>query len=234
MTQNIANTPSRVSGRKVLIGTPAQAGQVGMRYAYALAETYRLGDRLGATVNVMFRGYAADLQWLRDCLVADALEGGYSDLIFIDEDQDWKPEDIFCLLAYPVDCVGAPVRKKLDEEFYNVRASSPNLPVDFNTGLLVVDGIGTGCLRLSRAAMQAVWDRSEEYRDDSGRVLRRMFPAGVANGRLVGEDIAFCGKLREAGITIYVDPEIIVGHSGVKRWEGDFTAWLKRRQNRAA
>lgn len=228
-------TPTDRQGKRVLVGVPSLTGSVDMRFAYALVETVRLGEKLGATVNVMFRGHDSLIQRVRNDLVRDALDNDYSDLVFIDDDQDWLPEDFFRLLSYPVDCVAAAVRKKTDEaELYNVRAASPDIPVDRATGLLNVEAVGTGFMRLSRQALLAVWNRSEEYRDDAGKLNRWMFEVGPLDGRLVGEDVMLCNKLRDARIHVYVDPTIIVGHTGTKRWDGDFGVWLKRIQAQRA
>lgn len=230
----VQEAPLLFLGKRVLIATPALTGQVDMRYAYALAETIRMGERLGVRVNVMFRGLDAMLQRVRNDLVKDALDHEYTDLVFIDADQDWKPEDFFRLLSYQVDCVGAPVQKKTDDhERYNVHASGPNLPRDLATGLLMVDAVGTGFLRLSRYALKALWDRSEPYVDDAGNHNRWMFDLGPMAGRLVGEDTTVCNKLRDAGIKVYIDPNVTVGHTGTKRWAGDFRGWLTRLQSEA-
>lgn len=225
-----------VAGKRLLIGTPCLDGKVDMRFAYSLAETVRLGERMGVDVQIMFRGLDAMLQRVRNDLVRDAMEGEYTDLLFIDDDQDWTPADVFRLLAYPVDVVGAPVRKKSeDHELYNVTAGGPFLPVDAETGLMQVDAVGTGFLRLSKQAMLALWNRSEEYRDDAGKRNRWMFDIGPNDrGRLVGEDVTMCMKLRDAGLKVWIAPGIVVGHTGTKRWSGAFGPWLKKLQESVA
>jgi hypothetical protein len=222
------------STKRVLIATACLDGRVDMRFAYALAETVRLGARMAIDVRILFRGLDSLVQRVRNELLRDALFGGFSDLIFIDDDQAWKPADFFRLLRHDVDCVGAPVRKKTDAaELYNVTAHSQPIPVDPATGLLIVDAVGTGFLRLSRRAMTALWETSEDYRDDAGNSCRWVFDVGPVNGRLVSEDVAMCMKLREAGIPVHVDADISVEHVGTKVWSGDFAGWLSELQARA-
>jgi hypothetical protein len=63
-----------------------------------------------------------------------------------------------------------------------------------------------------------VWGDAEEY--------RWIFDIAVQNGELVSEDNIVCDKLRAAGIPTWVDPSIVIGHHGPKRYAGDFRTWL--------
>lgn len=221
--------PLPIAGKKVAIATPALTGQVGMRYAFSLAHTMRIAPQFVVAVSPLFRGGDSLIQRVRNDLLKDALDSGVTDMVFIDEDQDWEALDFFRLLSHPVDVVGAAVRKKTDdEERYNVVASGGSIRRDGATGLLDVDAVGTGFLRLTRKAMEALWDRSEPYRDDAGRESRWVFDLGVFDGRLFGEDVVMCNKVRDAGFKVFVDPGVKVGHAGMKRWTGDFLGWLAR------
>lgn len=171
------------------------------------------------------------VQNARNDLVGLALAAGFDDLFFIDADQEWEPEWILKLLSYPVDVVGAAVRKKTDAaELYNVRSSTFNIPVDMKTGLLMVDALGCGLIRYSRRAMQALWDSSEPYRGPGGKDSRWIFDVRPVDGELMGEDTAACTKLRALGIQTYLDQNMTAGHIGMKKYVGDFAAWLKRAQ----
>jgi hypothetical protein len=217
--------------RRVLFAIPCLDGRVDMRFAYAMGETLRLGTQMGADFRVVYRGLNAMLPAVRNDLVRDALQHDFSDLIFIDSDQDWEPESVLKLLSHNVDCVGAAIRKKTDdEELYNVRCTTVPIPRDPATGLLAVDSVGTGFLRLTRRALIALWSRSEEYRDDNGQSNRWVFGLGPVDGRLVGEDVQMCMKLANAGIVTWVDPTIVCGHFGTKNFRGDFGKWLAARE----
>jgi hypothetical protein len=213
--------------RRVLIGTPALTGTVDVRYAFSLTETVRLGLRYGVDIQVRFIAGESMLQRARNDLVKFAIEQEATDLIFIDSDQGWEPEWVIRLLQYPVDCVGGAVVKKDDDaEVYNVRATTVPIPRDPETGLLVVDAVGTGFIRLSRRALLALWNGSPEYVDDYGKRSRWIFNIGPVNGRLVGEDTLMCMKLADAGIVTHVDPTMTCTHVGPKVYRGDFAKWL--------
>lgn len=63
-------------------------------------------------------------------------------------------------------------------------------------GLEKVDGVGAGCVLMSREAARAIGEK----------------PYDMNRG---GEDLALCTKLREAGFEIYVDWDIACAHFGV-------------------
>lgn len=233
MNANATNGMGAVSGgahrqRRAMIATPAHDHKTHAIYTHAYGETIRLGCQSGIDIRGLFWPGEALIQTARNELVQLAIEKDFDDLVFIDGDQSWGPVDLIRLLRHPVDCVGGAVVKKSLTEGYNVRSVTTPIRRCSSTGLLEVDGVGTGFLRLSRKAMLALWECSEEYRDDWGKTHRWMFDVRPINGRLVSEDIGMCNKLKGAGFKIYVDPTITCEHAGTKVWRGDFAQWLAK------
>lgn len=212
--------------RRVVIGTPMHDGRCEAEYAYSLVETIRLCTQSGVDVRPVFWPGEALVQKAR-CHLAEIALKAEADLVFIDADQGWKPQHLLQLLKHPVDVVGGAVVKKTEKESYNVHAKSIDLPID-EPGLIEIDGIGTGFLRLSYKALLALWQNSEPFTDDFGNKLHWMFPVQIEGGRLVGEDIGVCAKLKSLGFKIYVDPGITCDHIGRKKYTGDFFGWLDR------
>lgn len=216
--------------RRVMIGTPSHKGELDGRYAASLAETIGECALNGIVVEPRVIMGCSVIQCARNDFVKYALDEGFHDLVFIDDDQDWRGADFLKLLNYPVDCVGAAVRKKTDRaEQYNIMSTTGTFRDDGEVpGLIEVEGLGTGFLRLSRRALQVLWDSSEPYRMFGGKVTGRwIFDIRPIDGDLMGEDVFMALKLRAAGIDIHCDPHIIVGHTGKKRWVGDFAKFIK-------
>jgi hypothetical protein len=213
--------------RKVLIGTPCYDGRTDVWYNNSMNNTLKLAADRNIEIVPIYMSYDALVQRARNDLVALALNSNFTDLIFIDSDQEWEPEWIFRLLEYRVDVVGGAVRKKTDDyESYNVRAAALPIPIDIDTGLLIVDGLGTGFMRLSRRALSALWESSAQYTNE-GRICRMIFDVQVVNGELVSEDNVVCQKLRDKGFSIFLDKNMTCGHIGTKKFTGNFAAWLK-------
>ena len=201
----------------------------------SVLQTIELCARSGIVLKPILMSYDAMIQRARNDLLKLALDSKADDLLFIDADEVWEPAWALRLLEHDVDVVGGAVRKKTDDtELYNVRAASPFIPINAKTGLWLVDGIGTGFLRLSRKALQALWDSAEadEY-EDNGKINRMVFNVAVVNRRLVSEDNFMCSRLTDAGFAINLDPSFTIAHIGTKRYTGDFWAWITAMQRRA-
>lgn len=206
-----------------MIGTPCYDGKVDCLFADSLTNTLKAAS--GVNIYPIYMPHEALIQRARNDLLKIALDSGVDDLVFIDSDQQWKPEWFFRLLNHPVDVVGGAVRKKSDAEAYNVRCVTFPIPRDPKTGLLVVDSVGTGFLRVSKEAMRAVWDAAPEY-SDGKKTSRMAFDVCVIDGALHSEDTVFCGRLAKLGFPIHVDPSITCSHVGSKTWSGNFSQYL--------
>jgi hypothetical protein len=212
--------------RKVLIGTPSYDGKVDVWYVNSLVQTIKDTEARGIDVHPIFLSYDALVQRSRNDLVALAVLNDFDDLIFIDGDIDWDPSWITTLLRYKVDVVGGTYRKKTDDcEEYVCRSVKNPADVDTKTGLMKVDGLGGGMIRLSSKALKHLWDTAEPYTDGSGKQARMVFEVKVIDGELISEDILMCRKLKAGGFDIHLDPRMCCGHSGHKRFTGNFVNW---------
>lgn len=217
--------------RKVMIGTPAKEGLVDCVFVHSLVQTVKMSQSFNTAIFPIQIAYDALVQRARADLVAMALEHKFDDMIMIDNDQEWAPEWIFRLLKHPVDVVGGTVVKKSDIPAFNVKMLPDGLKMEEN-GLMEVEGVGTGFLRMSRRAMEMVSEISEPYTTDEGKARRWIFDAKIVNGKLVSEDNIFCHKWRSLGEKVWIDPTITCSHVGPKKWSGNFLQFLKSLQEK--
>ena len=212
--------------RKVMLGSPSHSGQLDVEYAMSVINAIRACAEENIDLIPVWVSFDALVQRARNDLVRLAVESKVDDLLMVDTDQIFTEKQVLRILSHKVDCVGAAVPKKSEkEERYNVRSSTVNIPVNDRNGLMVVDGVGTGFLRLTKHALVTIWASSEEY-EDNGRKSRMVFDVKVLNGILCGEDILFCAKLHKLGFDIHLDPTFTVDHVGRKVFQGDFSAYL--------
>lgn len=212
-----------------MIAAPSYDGTITVWHASALSETCKLGLTKEINVYCIYMSYDSLVQRARNDIVQLALDQEVDDLVFIDCDVDWTPEDFFKLLEYDVDVVGGIYPKKGDDEDYPVKALNQNLKFEEN-GLIEVEGIATGFLRLTRKALQTVSDDSIEYTEShKPKPIKMVFDITVdEKGELISEDIVFCRKWRKLGGKVWLDPSIKLSHVGTKRWNGDFMRWLDK------
>jgi len=218
-------TPNR--NRRVMLGTPSHDGKVEVVYLHSVINTIKLCAQNNIDVFPFHICYESLLQISRNDIFKTAYMNQIDDLVFIDSDQEWLPEQFLRVLQHPVDFVGCPVVKKGDAESYNIKCLKWPIPRDKNTGLLMVDSIGTGFLRLSRRAIEKMWNMSESYDSDKDKDNRNVFETKIVNGEYYSEDVYFCKKWQDSGETIYLDDEMTCSHVGTKKWNGNFNLWLK-------
>ena len=211
--------------RKVLIGTPSYDGKVDVWYANSLVNTIRMSYEKDTIIVPVYMAYDSLVQRARNDLVKLAVEEDFDDLIFIDSDVEWNPEWVFKLLDYKEDVVGGCYPKKSDQPQFPVHALKEGLKLEEN-GLIEVDGLPTGFLKISREALKKVWDASEEYINEN-KVARMVFDIKVMDGQLVSEDIVFCRKWHDLGGKIFIDPTMTCNHIGVKKYSGNFMEYIK-------
>lgn len=210
-----------------MIGTPCYDGRVDIWYTHSLCETLKLALDAGIQIIPVWVSFDALIQRARNDTLHLAHKMQVDDLIWIDSDIEWKPEWFFKLLDYPVDVVGGTYRKKGDREEYVVRRTNQESP-DPSTGLLRVEGLGTGFVRMSKTAIDYLWDTSESYIDPKDNEERKLIcNVVIENGDLVSEDIWMFKRLDRGGFNIWLDPNMTCNHIGSYKFQGDFRPWFK-------
>ena len=226
--------------KKVLIATPSYDGKLDVYYIDSLLNTLSLAEKNNVEVYPLFICYDSLIQRARNDLFKLAYSNDIDNLFFIDGDVGWNPQDFYKLVKRYKDIIGGSYRKKTDnEELYVVKAldkdnSKLNLSVD-KDGILEVAGLGCGFMKISRKAMNALWDISKPYTSEKGDT-RMVFEVVCEDGDLIREDIYMCKKWRNLGNSIYLDTNITCSHTGAKTFVGDVGKWINsfRKQDQLA
>jgi hypothetical protein len=213
--------------RKVLIGTPSYDGKVDVWFADSLVNTIRMAEKEDIQIQPIYTSYDSLVQRARNSLFQLALTGGYDDLFFIDSDCEWDPEWFLRLLKRPEPIVGGALIKKTQTEGYTVKLTDKNLKYSQDQKLIEVDGVGTGFMKISRFALEKLWDISEPYISE-GEEHRMICDLKILNGDLISEDYVIADKWRGLGYKIWLDPTITLNHIGVKKYKGDFNKFITK------
>ncbi len=217
--------------KKVLIATPSYDGKLDVYYIDSLLNTLSLAQEHNIEIYPLFICYDSLIQRARNDLFKTAHNNKIDILFFIDGDIGWKPEDFYKLVKSDKDIIGGSYRKKNDnEELYVVKAldkndSNINLNIDKN-GLLEVAGLGCGFMKISRKAIEDLWNVSQPYKSEKGDT-RMVFEVVCENNDLISEDIHMCKKWRNLGNSIYLDTNITCSHTGTKTFFGDVQRWIQ-------
>jgi hypothetical protein len=213
---------------KVLIATPAYDGRLDVWYTTSLVNSVRIAQDNGIFLHPVFMSYDALVQRARNDLFRLGLD--YDAVIWIDSDLEWNPMWIMELLGSDKDVIGGTYRKKTDDaELYTVKTKD----LTATDGLIKVDGLGMGFVKMSKKAVQALWDASQPYQNE-GREGRMICDIQIVDGQLVSEDNVVTRKLADLGFDIWLDPRMTCCHIGTKKFYGNFEDLAKRLTAQAA
>lgn len=213
--------------RKVLIGTPSYDGRIDVWFANSLLGTVKMAIEKGIHVHAIYTSYDSLIQRARNSLVRLALQGEYDDLFFIDSDCEWEPEWFFRLLERPEPIVGGALIKKSDNEGYTVKLTDKNLKWSEDNKLIEVEGVGTGFMKISRFALEKLWEISAPYMSE-GEEHRMICDIKVENGDLISEDYILGNKWQSLGYRVWLDPTITLNHIGTKKFKGNFKNFIDK------
>lgn len=149
--------------------------------------------------------FPKDIAAVRNNLVEQAQLDGCSHLLMLDTDQVYRDQNMIDkMLAHKSPVVGAPVHRRyppFDAILLRGEIGKYKYISDtevYSGDLIDIDATGTGCILFDMSLFD---DLDEPY-----------FEITMRNGRVVGEDIGICHKLRSRGIPIRADTSIEIGH----------------------
>jgi hypothetical protein len=136
----------------------------------------------------------------------------------MDTDQVYHDTDLISrLLAHGKDIVGGKVHRRYPpfEPILNVGGYHVSDDEIAQGGLVRVDSTGTGCLLINLTKLENVghpW----------------FSPVPLEDGTMTGEDIGFCKKAVAAGLEIFVDCGVNIGHmASLQVNEATYQIWKK-------
>ena len=164
----------------------------------------------------------------RSRLATAALDEGYDALLWIDSDQDFEPEAADALDELGVPFVSALIARRGARDFACVfDDATERIGVGTAGSVVNVRYVGAGFALVRRVAFEAVEGHFALPRisDPAGAIVPFYLPmvTEVTPGRLgyLGEDFAFCERLRRARVDVLVDTRLRIGHIGryTYQWE---------------
>lgn len=172
------------------------------------------------------------ISWARMDALGKALRWGADQVVFIDHDVSWRPEDLKKLLETPGDVVGGTYRFKIPEHIYMGRPmiGEKGAPLVRDDGCILMQYLPAGFLRVSRAAIEKFMAAYPHLViQEKGEPNVDLFNHGVHQGVWFGEDYAFSRNWRDLGGELWCIPDLNLDHHGKdKVWPGNYHQWLLR------
>lgn len=180
----------------ILICTPAR-DVVQATFAYDLAELMRRNPMATFAIS-----QGCIISNNRAALIEQALKNPeVTHILFIDSDMRFPPNMPGDLIRRDLPIVGANCRQRTQDAWTASKGGS-FVSSEGKTGIEEVDAIGFGVTMIKTQVFQ--------------QLDRPWFATPYDGTKLVGEDVFFCTRAREAGIKIYVDHDLSpsIKHTG--------------------
>lgn len=208
-------------------------------YVISLAQTLGVLSKLGINWDYLARPADFHIERAINNTLTELMErDDFTDVLLIDSDESWRPEDVVRLLLHPQEIVGGTYRmKNNDGEYVGSLKHEDGCPV----GVMLPDGnalleatrVAAGFMRIKISALRK-WAAaypdlvSEEPDGRKVQFFSRMI-APDWDGKPVAhcQDMAFCRRWLDIGGRLWIDPMVKVNHWWVTCYPGDFDKHLR-------
>jgi hypothetical protein len=220
-----------LAGRRLFIALPAYDFKVSLKLAVSLASFAQSAGQHGISIQIGSICGCSVVSRARNLLAKDMLDSNCTDLIFIDSDINFEPDDVFRLLAWASDpkkgiVAGVPRTRNESATYITDLDYDGNGELTMNgMGLVRAKRVATAFMMVRREVFEVLTTRHPEweyYDTRSGRRLSAVFDFLVTPEGYMGEDFLFCDRARDEGFEVWIDPTIKLGHMGVQEYKGDF------------
>lgn len=143
------------------------------------------------------------IDYNRNQLVDQAIANGSTHLMFIDSDIQFPVDGVERLLAHNVDIVGG---------YYNTRRGNNPVRVVQDGQLVPADPIPSETFQCHVLPTGFMLIRLECLKS----LQKPYFAVITHSGGTLGEDVTFCKRVTDAGLNLWCDPTIQLGHVGKK------------------
>ena len=211
-------------------------GQPSRECMLSIIAAHEAMRQAGGVVDLAVLPGCCYIDHARNQLATEFLEGGCSDILFVDADIQFDLEALTKIVMATRPVVAGIYRKKTDEAMtWPVRfGEGEHTMVD---GLLEATHVPTGFLRINRAALEHLVAEGHAPRygnGHGGRKWRRFFRCNYEQDPLGepgdleywGEDYQFSRDCTAAGLKLWTIPDMTLGHCGEKVYVGNWAEWM--------
>ena len=207
---------------KLMIATPSYDHKVYSHYSLSLVGTVMLLESQGINVDVKFMLGDSLLVSARNKLLQQFWDSDSTHLLCIDADIGWPPLAVLSMLQTKKEFIGGlyPARQGSKETFvYKPTLDKAGNKI-MDNHLMRVDYMPAGFMLMERSVLKKLRNKFPELKytsktdpKDTGYCL---FNTELYEGEFWGEDFAFCRKVREIGVELWVDTLIEFEHANLK------------------
>ncbi len=224
---------ARLRARSLMIATPVARNPV-WQYTASFGATIMALMERGIPVAFEFVVGNSNVARARNELVAKFLASPATDLLFADDDMEWRPEAVLNLLASDKPLIGAVGRMRCDGPNSDPAVwccrwfpSETGALEQDETGAVSVPGFGAALMLVNRAVFDAMiaahpeWKRpgAHDWPEEIRARYHEFFRFNEGEKEM-GEDYVFCDRWRALGGKVWIRPDVLLGHVGSFTFRG--------------
>lgn len=236
----------RLRGRKLCIATPMYGGMATSGFITSMLRLQNMRDTYGLPYVFQALVNESLIPRARDTLAAKFLASDCTELMFIDADIEFNPEDVIALQHFDKEVIGGAYPKKAIN-WAAVKAAVVGNPAitpeqlalagqswashmfkgDYTLEALEpveAKDIATGFMLIKREVFEKLAGSCDTFQppdDDPDRTPRKdYFTAGVHDGWYESEDYSFCRRWQELGGKVWLCPWMVLNHQGFYNFPG--------------
>ena len=222
---------ARTGTQKVLLATTAY-DNTHAAYTFSIQRSRELLHKHGIETAYLLLSGNCHVDDARNSVIQEFIDTDCTDIVFLDADVAWEPEQLVRLCQHDADIVGGvyPFRSsdKLDDmPVRMIQEASPN-----DCGLIEVEGLPAGFMRIRRDVIVQLSMHAESYalkKSDGLTTVYILFERTLESGTRWGGDLKFCHKWRALGGKVYADYEMRLGHACKEIIYGSLAEVMRRR-----
>lgn len=202
-------------GERLFICSPSFDGDFCAPFTESLAGSIK--DLAQHDIKTVYKTLVG-VHWIdiaRDILAHAFLRSDCTHMLQIDSDLGWSPDSPRRMLAKNAPVIGGA---------YPIRADVSAYPVKHDDG--AVTGLPGGFLMVRRDVVERL-SVGPTYRCASmqfgAHEVHHLFTREFTSGGYIGEDYAFCNRVRNSGYELSLEPDINFVHVGKKAWNGNYS-----------
>lgn len=214
---------------KLIITTPMYEHKAFSAYVKSLVDTAVILTKTG--IEFQYWPGAGDFHVeravngaLNRFMLSDA-----TDILMIDSDEGWSVEGVLRLLIHPEEVVSGCYRMKNNWGQWTAQIRQPPWGKELGDGtaLLAAERVPGGFLRIKKTALEKIARVIPERYQDGDLEVVPFFQTKIKDGLFTSCDYIFSDYCKQAGVRLWVDPNITIGHFGVTEYEGNYDQYLK-------
>lgn len=215
------------TGKKVMLATPSYDAPAAS-YTFSIARSREALSVAGIQSAYLLLQGLCHVDDARNAIVRHFLASDCTDLMFLDADVDWEPEQLVQICQRELDLVGGvyPYRRDGGENMPVRLMDGSRRIVD---GLLEVDGLPTGFMKIKRHVLETMAKDRPRYFDKlEPTVLMFDRPTPGDDMTRWGGDVDFCNRFKAMGGRIFAEAELRLGHKATIIVRDSLAASIRR------